>query len=140
MVDSRTGMAQDKKLCIIDQCGNSCCCSTYIPFFIWQVALKIQFLRLIHSFCDHSDYKHLLMSKIEWDELNRIPSSPTPAVLRWLPNAHYFAGSCSACGCYGRTGMMNRPVGELSFTHNRFCKRSIAAGFHSQKKNLLSHP
>ncbi len=48
------------------------------------MALKIQFLRLIHSFCDHSDYKHLLMSKIEWDELNRIPSSPTPAVLRWF--------------------------------------------------------
>jgi len=47
-----------------------------------EVALKIQLLRLIHSFCDHSDYKHLLLSRCEWDELNRIPASMAPAVLR----------------------------------------------------------
>jgi len=45
-----------------------------------EVALKIQFLRLVHSFCDHSDYKHLLMSRCEWDELGRIPASPSPAL------------------------------------------------------------
>ena len=47
-----------------------------------EIALKIQFLRLVHSFCDHSEYKHLLMSRCEWDELKRIPPSPAPAVLR----------------------------------------------------------
>jgi len=45
-----------------------------------EVALKIQFLRLVHSFCDHSDYKHLLMSRCEWEELGRIPASPSPAL------------------------------------------------------------
>ena len=30
-----------------------------------EVALKIQFLRLVHSFCDHSEYKHLLLSVSE---------------------------------------------------------------------------
>jgi len=47
-----------------------------------EIALKIQLLRLIHSFCDHSEYKHLLMSRCEWNELGRIPPSPAPAVLR----------------------------------------------------------
>lgn len=37
-----------------------------------EVALKIQFLRLVHSFCDHSDYKHLLLSKNELNEVVRI--------------------------------------------------------------------
>lgn len=37
-----------------------------------EVALKIQFLRLVHSFCDHSDYKHLLLSKNELNEVKRI--------------------------------------------------------------------
>jgi len=43
-----------------------------------EVALKIQFLRLVHSFCDHSEYKHLLMSRCEWDELRRIPRLLAP--------------------------------------------------------------
>ncbi|KAJ8302972.1 hypothetical protein KUTeg_019368 [Tegillarca granosa] len=40
-----------------------------------EVALKIQFLRLVHSFCDHSDYKHLLLSKNELNEIffNSLP-------------------------------------------------------------------
>lgn len=37
-----------------------------------EVALKIQFLRLVHSFCDHSDYKHLLLSKNELIEVKKI--------------------------------------------------------------------
>ena len=52
-----------------------------------EVALKIQFLRLVHSFCDHSDYKHLLMSRVEWDEIGRIPPPPIPAVVRPPPPA-----------------------------------------------------
>ncbi|ELU14681.1 hypothetical protein CAPTEDRAFT_176924 [Capitella teleta] len=45
--------------------NSSCECSP-------EVALKIQFLRLVHSFCDHSDYKHLLLSKSELNEVKRI--------------------------------------------------------------------
>ena len=48
-----------------------------------EIALKIQLLRLVHSFCDFSEYKHLLMSRCEWNELGRIPASPAPAVLRF---------------------------------------------------------
>ncbi|XP_059171134.1 short transient receptor potential channel 4-associated protein-like isoform X2 [Physella acuta] len=45
--------------------NSSCECSP-------EVALKIQFLRLVHSFCDHSDYKHLLLSKSELNEVKKI--------------------------------------------------------------------
>ena len=51
-----------------------------------EVALKIQFLRLVHSFCDHSDYKHLLMSRCEWDEIGRIAPPTNPAVVRPPPS------------------------------------------------------
>ena len=44
---------------------NECDCSP-------EVAVKIQFLRLIHSFCDQNPYKHLLLSPCELDELRRI--------------------------------------------------------------------
>ena len=47
-----------------------------------EVALKIQFLRLVHSFCDHSDFKHLLMSRSEFEELGRIQPPTVPAVVR----------------------------------------------------------
>merc|ERR1719435_676601 len=40
-----------------------------------EVALKIQFLRLVHSFCDHSEYKHLLLSIPEIKEIDEINSS-----------------------------------------------------------------
>ncbi|BFZ19838.1 hypothetical protein BsWGS_22876 [Bradybaena similaris] len=45
--------------------NSSCECSP-------EVALKIQFLRLVHSFCDHSEYKHLLLSKSELNEVKKI--------------------------------------------------------------------
>ncbi|CAL1542010.1 unnamed protein product [Lymnaea stagnalis] len=45
--------------------NSSCECSP-------EVALKIQFLRLVHSFCDHSDFKHLLLSKSELNEVKKI--------------------------------------------------------------------
>ena len=46
-----------------------------------EVALKIQFLHLVHSLCDHSDYKHLISSR-EWDELGRILPPPTPVTVK----------------------------------------------------------
>ena len=44
---------------------NECDCSP-------EVAVKIQFLRLLHSFCDQNPYKHLLLTPCELDELRRI--------------------------------------------------------------------
>ena len=37
-----------------------------------EVAIKIQFLRLLHSFCDQNPYKHLLLTACESEELRRI--------------------------------------------------------------------
>jgi Trpc4-associated protein len=34
-----------------------------------EVAVKIQFLRLVHSFCDHSESKRVVLSKLETDEI-----------------------------------------------------------------------
>ncbi|XP_015924383.2 short transient receptor potential channel 4-associated protein [Parasteatoda tepidariorum] len=45
--------------------NNACECSP-------EVALKIQVLRLIHSFCDHSDYKHVMLSWNEYSELQSL--------------------------------------------------------------------
>eukprot|EP00795_Rhopilema_esculentum_P001923 gene1923-16433_t len=37
-----------------------------------ESALKIQFLRFVHSFCDHSEKKHLLLSTREVEEMYKI--------------------------------------------------------------------
>lgn len=44
---------------------SSCECSP-------EVALKIQFLRLVHSFCDQSDYRYLMLTPKEYGEVRRI--------------------------------------------------------------------
>ncbi|KAG0714864.1 Short transient receptor potential channel 4-associated protein [Chionoecetes opilio] len=44
---------------------SSCECSP-------EVALKIQFLRLVHSFCDQSDYRYLMLTPKEFSEVRRI--------------------------------------------------------------------
>ncbi|CAN8017405.1 unnamed protein product [Ixodes persulcatus] len=36
-----------------------------------EVALKIQVLRLVHSFCEHAQYKHVMLSWSEYSELKR---------------------------------------------------------------------
>ena len=51
-----------------------------------EVALKIQFLRLVHSFCDHSDYKHLLPSVPELEELEAINSKAGILAVRNVPD------------------------------------------------------
>ncbi len=43
---------------------------------------------------------------------SQLAHSSSPQVV--VANAHYFAGSCSTCVSKGRTGTMNRPLGELS--------------------------
>ncbi|XP_033626830.1 short transient receptor potential channel 4-associated protein-like [Asterias rubens] len=37
-----------------------------------EVALKVQFLRLVHSFCDQNENKYLILTRGEINELNRI--------------------------------------------------------------------
>ena len=61
---------------------NGCECSP-------EVAVKIQFLRLLHSFCDQNPYKHLLLTPCELDELQRIqaPSNPNRPRHVFHPNS-----------------------------------------------------
>lgn len=40
-----------------------------------EVALKIQVLRLVHSFCEHAEYKHVMLSWSEYSELKRNESA-----------------------------------------------------------------
>ncbi|CAH1779910.1 unnamed protein product [Owenia fusiformis] len=53
-----------------------------------EVALKIQFLRLVHSFCDHSEHKHLLLSKSELAELKRINNKAANLSIDTLDNVN----------------------------------------------------
>ena len=40
--------------------------------FSKEMILKIQLLRLVHNFCSHSTYKHVLLSYGEMDELKQL--------------------------------------------------------------------
>lgn len=77
--------------------NSSCECSP-------EVALKIQFLRLIHSFCDHSDYKHLLLTKSELSELKRINSKAGPLEIDGLDKVN------KSLMCRGSKGLLTKIV------------------------------
>ncbi|GFS30167.1 hypothetical protein NPIL_13851 [Nephila pilipes] len=57
--------------------NSSCECSP-------EVALKIQVLRLIHSFCDHSDYKHVMLSWSEYSEIIALEETAETDFPVWL--------------------------------------------------------
>ncbi|XP_064466570.1 short transient receptor potential channel 4-associated protein-like [Ornithodoros turicata] len=44
-----------------------------------EVALKIQVLRLVHSFCEHAEYKHVMLSWSEYSALKRNEDPKTTA-------------------------------------------------------------
>lgn len=69
-----------------------------------EVALKIQFLRLVHSFCDHSDYKHLLLSKNELNEVKRINLKAGSLALGSLENVN------RQLMCKGSKGLLTKIV------------------------------
>lgn len=69
-----------------------------------EVALKIQFLRLVHSFCDHSDYKHLLLSRNELNEVKRINGKAGSLALTNLDNIN------KQLMCKGSKGLLTKIV------------------------------
>jgi len=77
--------------------NQSCECSP-------EVALKIQFLRLVHSFCDHSDYKHLLLSKSELNEVKKINLRAGGLQLQSLDNIN------KQLMCRGSRGLLTKIV------------------------------
>ena len=44
----------------------------FLPPQTQEMILKIQLLRLVHNFCSHSTYKHVLLSYGEMDELKQL--------------------------------------------------------------------
>lgn len=81
--------------------NQSCECSP-------EVALKIQFLRLVHSFCDHSEsdrrYKHLLLSKSELNEIKKINLRAGDLALQSLENIN------KQLMCRGSRGLLTKIV------------------------------
>ncbi|XP_077982757.1 short transient receptor potential channel 4-associated protein-like [Glandiceps talaboti] len=77
--------------------GENCECSP-------EIALKIQFLRLVHSFCDHHPNKHLLLTRTELHELNRIASGAKVPVLESVKNIN------RQLLCNGQKGLLTKIV------------------------------
>ncbi|XP_023221940.1 short transient receptor potential channel 4-associated protein-like [Centruroides sculpturatus] len=106
--------------------NTSCECSP-------EVALKIQVLRLIHSFCDHSEYKHTMLSWSEYSELRELEgaskiscvtnvhwnelNSKYKAPIFWLSRAieSYLRGSTTSAdqNFLIRRGLLEHVVGNL---------------------------
>lgn len=51
-----------------------------------EVALKVQFLRLVHTFCDHHDNKYVLLTKKEIQSLEKISSQANIPVCESVKN------------------------------------------------------
>ncbi|XP_070576007.1 short transient receptor potential channel 4-associated protein-like [Ptychodera flava] len=77
--------------------GENCECSP-------EIALKIQFLRLLHSFCDHHPNKVLLLTRSEVNELNRISSNARIQVLDPVKNVN------RQLLCNGQKGLLSKIV------------------------------
>ncbi|XP_064640748.1 short transient receptor potential channel 4-associated protein-like isoform X2 [Lineus longissimus] len=77
--------------------STSCECSP-------EVALKIQFLRLVHAFCDHSEFKHLLLTKSELNEIKKINEKAGALKVANLDDTQ------KDLMCKGRKGLLSKIV------------------------------
>nr|XP_006817993.1 PREDICTED: short transient receptor potential channel 4-associated protein-like [Saccoglossus kowalevskii] len=76
---------------------DSCECSP-------EIALKIQFLRLVHSFCDHHPNKYLMLTRTEINELNRIANNARVPILDSVKNIN------RQLLCVGQKGLLTKVV------------------------------
>ncbi|CAH3021733.1 unnamed protein product [Porites evermanni] len=72
-----------------------------------QTALKIQFLRLVHSFCDRHENKHLLLTPKEVDELQELYVQNDLELPESLPNTNR-----KLC-CTGEKGLLTKILETL---------------------------
>ena len=72
-----------------------------------EVTVKIQFLRLIHSFCDHNEEKRLLLTPLELDEIRRIEEQLN------LPSTSETMASDPRKMASGASGLLTRIVEVL---------------------------
>ncbi|GIY53963.1 hypothetical protein CDAR_193911 [Caerostris darwini] len=118
--------------------NTSCECSP-------EVALKIQILRLIHSYCDHSEYKYAMLSWCELSEITNIEELSEADYPTWLkPSAI----------CSGSRGLLTKildiikkesGVSTFRFWLSRAIESYVRGNFHCAdqdfllRRNLLSH-
>ncbi|XP_030830959.1 short transient receptor potential channel 4-associated protein [Strongylocentrotus purpuratus] len=69
-----------------------------------EVALKVQFLRLLHTYCDHHDNKYLIMTRHEINDLNRISSSSN------IPQLEAVKKIDRTLLCQGQKGILTKLV------------------------------
>ncbi|XP_067938354.1 short transient receptor potential channel 4-associated protein-like [Watersipora subatra] len=69
-----------------------------------EASIKIQAMRLIHSFCDHSDYKHLLLTRSELAEVQRINEKAGPLAIKGLDKVN------KANMCKGKEGLLTKII------------------------------
>ncbi|XP_071484771.1 short transient receptor potential channel 4-associated protein-like [Diadema antillarum] len=69
-----------------------------------EVALKVQFLRLLHTYCDHHDNKYLIMTRHEVNDLNRISSSAS------IPQLEAVKKVDRSLLCQGQKGILTKLV------------------------------
>jgi len=74
-----------------------------------ESALKIQFLRFVHSFCDHSDKKHLLLSTREAEEILKICDRRNLEIPSGLDRSKRFR-------CRGEKGLLTKILDILKKT------------------------
>lgn len=77
-----------------------------------ESALKIQFLRLLHSFCDHHDKKYLLLTPTELHELKLIYEQNKLAVPEAIRNCD------SLQCCEGEQGLLTKTLDILKAVPN----------------------
>ncbi|KFM66261.1 Short transient receptor hypothetical channel 4-associated protein, partial [Stegodyphus mimosarum] len=119
--------------------NSSCECSP-------EVALKIQVLRLIHSFCDHSDYKHVMLSWREYSELQALEETPSSSPVP--------PGLSRDLMCVGMKGLLSKIVEVMKkesgastfrFWLSRAIESYLRGSFSSAdqdfllRRNLLQH-
>lgn len=89
--------------------------------------LKIQLLRLVHNFCSHSTYKHVLLSYGEMDELKQLygefESSMVPSSTSSTSSSSSSASTSSGIGvassmaslpyCTGGSGLLSKIIRVL---------------------------
>ncbi|XP_063951103.1 short transient receptor potential channel 4-associated protein-like [Lytechinus pictus] len=69
-----------------------------------EVALKVQFLRLLHTYCDHHDNKYLIMTRHEINDLNRISTSSN------IPQLEAVKKIDRTLLCQGQKGILTKLV------------------------------
>ena len=97
----------------------------YIFYVRQGMILKIQLLRLVHNFCSHSSFKHVLLSYSEIEELKQLYTAyenPQTAVPSINTVNHPY--------CTGRSGLLSKIIAVLKDVPTSSIFRYFLSKFH----------